>query len=154
MLSEEERRDCEKELAHHPRRQSVCVEALKVLQKHRGWVSDRGIEDLAEILGMSSEELDAVATFYNFIYRRAVGRHVIAVCDSVSCYATGSMDILKHLEAALRIRPGGTTEDSRFTLLAVSCLGFCEQAPAVLIDADVHGNLTPEKLDDILSRYK
>ncbi len=153
MLSEAEKHDCQKILEHEPHRKSACIEALKAIQKHRGWVPDEGIADLAGILGMSAEELDAVATFYSFIYRRPVGWHVIAVCDSVSCYATGYGDILKELAGKLGIKPGGTTPDGRFTLLTVACLGLCEQAPAIMIGTDVHGNLTPDKLDGILARY-
>jgi NADH-quinone oxidoreductase subunit E len=78
---------------------------------------------------------------------------VISICDSVSCYATGYDDILAHLRQKLGVALGGTTADGRFTLLPAACLGLCEMAPAMMIDGDVHGKLTPARVDEILARY-
>jgi NADH-quinone oxidoreductase subunit E len=153
MLSAEEIREIEEEAARLPLRRSVSIEALKVVQRHRGWVSDEALRDLAAYLRMSPEDLDSVATFYNLIFRRPVGRHVILLCDSVSCWILGFDPILDYFRAHLGIGLGETTADGRFTLLTVACLGVCEQAPALLIDDDVHGNLTPERLGEILARY-
>ena len=84
MLSEEERCEIEAELAHYPQKQAVCIEALKIVQRHRGWVSDEAIKDLAELLEMTPDELDGVATFYNLIFRQAGGQARDPLCDSVS----------------------------------------------------------------------
>ncbi len=89
MLSDDERREIEAEYPRYPDRQSVCIDAMQIVQKHRGWVSDEALADIAALLGMSLADLDGVATFYNLIYRRPVGRHVIHVCDSVSCWIMG-----------------------------------------------------------------
>ncbi|MDA8085421.1 MAG: NADH-quinone oxidoreductase subunit NuoE [Nitrospiraceae bacterium] len=155
MLSEKELAEVEKELAHYEKRKAGCIGALKAVQKHRGWISDECLKDIAQYLEMTPDELDNVATFYSSIYRRPVGRHVIFICDSVSCYTVGYRELLRHLSERLQIKPGQTTSDGRFTLLPAACLGVCEKAPALMIDEDVHGNLEPpEKVDEILERYK
>ena len=89
MLSDSEQREIEEELSRYPDKQAVCVDALKIVQRHRGWVPDEAVKDVASLLGMSPHEVDGVATFYNLIYRKPVGRHVIHVCDSVSCWVMG-----------------------------------------------------------------
>ena len=153
MLTEEERRDIETEIEDCECPEAASVEALQALQRRRGWISDEAIRDAAPLLGMSPEELDGIATFYSFIFRRPVGRHVIFLCDSVSCYVMGHENILDHLSQRLGIGMGETTPDSRFTLLPVSCVGLCDHAPAMLIDEDLHGDLDNAKIDEILKKY-
>jgi NADH-quinone oxidoreductase subunit E len=153
MLSARERRQIEAALQHYRDPRAVCVDAMKILQHHRGWVSDEALHDLAALLGMSPEELDGVATFYNLIFRRPVGRHVIMVCDSVSCWLTGYERVRDQLFRHLGIRMGETTADGRFTLLPSVCLGACDRAPAMMIDGEMHGDLSPEGMDALLERY-
>jgi len=154
MLSAQETEEIQKELEHYEDKQAACIEALKTVQRHRRWVSDESLQDIAEMLDVSVHELDGVATFYNLIYRRPVGRHVIHVCDSVSCWLTGYDRVRAHLEGALGVGYGGTTGDGRFTLLPVPCLGACDHAPAMLVGDDLHGDLSPETIDRILERYE
>ena len=151
MLSELELRDIEHELEHLPTRQSGCIDALKIVQKHRGWVSDEALGDLAVLLGMSRADLDGVATFYNLIFRRPVGKHVIFVCDSVSCWLTGEERVVDYLQRKLGIQLGETTADTLFTLLPTVCLGHCEVAPVMMLDGEIIGNLTEEKIDQALT---
>lgn len=151
MLSQQERDEIERALAELPNRQSGCIDALKVVQYYRRWVSDEAINDLAPVLGMSAAEVDSVATFYNLIYRQPVGEHVIHVCDSVSCWIMGEERILDHLQKKLGIQPGETTADGMFTLLPNACLGHCELAPVMMLDGEIIGNLTDEKLDQALA---
>ncbi len=153
MLTAEETRDIEEELKAYPLRRAGVIEALKVVQKRRGWVSDESVRDVAGLLNLSPEEVDGVATFYNLIFRRRVGRHVILLCDSVSCWVMGYEGLREHLAGRLGIRMGETTSDDRFTLLPIVCLGACDVAPAMMVDDDLHGNLTPERIDEILDRY-
>jgi NADH-quinone oxidoreductase subunit E len=154
MLTTEEIEEIEAEYPRYEQRQAVSVEALKVVQRHRGWVSDEALADVARLLEMDVAELDAVATFYNLIYRKPIGRHVILVCNSVSCWVMGGETIRERLEARLGIGLGETTPDGRFTLLPVVCLGACHQAPAMMIDDDLHHNLDPAKIDAILETYQ
>ena len=141
MLTAEEINEIEAEAAHYPKREAVCIDALKIVQRHRGWVSDESLRDIAEHLGMSPTDLDSVATFYNLIFRRPVGRHVIMVCDSVSCWIMGYDRMRKHLQERLGIELGETTPDNRFTLLPIVCLGCCDHAPAMMVDSDLHSDL-------------
>jgi len=154
MLSEQEKIEIEEHLKEYPYKQAACIEALKVVQKHRRWVSDDGVKAVAEILEMTPHEVDSIATFYNLIYRRPVGRHVILLCDSVSCWVMGYEKILEHFKNKFGISFGETTADDRFTLLPVPCLGTCDHAPALMIDNDLFRDLKTETLDDILKNYK
>ena len=154
MLTPEEQREIEVEAAHYPVRRAACIDALRVVQKHRGWVSDEAVRDIAEFLETSAEDIDSVATFYNLIFRKPVGRHVIMVCDSVSCWVMGYDKMREHLKSRLGVEMGQTTGDGRFTLLPVVCLGACDRAPTMIIDGQLHANLDPPKIDEILERYK
>jgi NADH-quinone oxidoreductase subunit E len=154
MLSDEERQEIEEELRLFPYKQAAGIEALKAIQRHRGWVSDEGIQDLAEFLGMSPEELDNIATFYNLIFRKPVGKHVIHICDSISCWIMGYEGVRDRLRERLNIRMGETTGDGQFTLLPIQCLGTCDHAPALMIDDDLYRDLTPEQIDEILTKYR
>ena len=150
MLTEEERQEIEEETKHFDYKQAVSVDALKIVQKHRGWVSDESIKDIAELLEMSPAELDGVATFYNLIYRKPVGKHVILLCDSVSCWVMGCDRMREHFTKRLGINFGETSEDNEFTLLPMQCLGTCDHAPAMMIDETLHRDLDEEKIDSIL----
>jgi NADH-quinone oxidoreductase subunit E len=150
MLTDAEREEIEAEVHHYPQRRNACIDALQIVQRHRGWVSDEGVRDVAALLDLSPEEVDGVATFYNLIFRRPVGRHVILLCDSVSCWLMGCDRVREQLTARLGIAFGQTSTDGRFTLLPVQCLGTCDHAPALMIDAELYRDLTPERLDEIL----
>lgn len=153
MLTEPEQKEIEAEVALAEQKRAAAADALKIVQRHRGWISDEALRDVAALLDMSPCELDSVATFFCGLYRRPVGRHVILICDSVSCWIMGYHPLRDHLTKGLGIELGQTTPDNRFTLLPTACLGVCEQAPALMIDHEVHGNLTPEKVDELLTRY-
>jgi NADH-quinone oxidoreductase subunit E len=154
VLSEEERQEIEAELQRYEHKRAACIEALKIVQRHRGWVSDAGIHAVAELLGMTTDELDSVATFYNLLFRRPVGEHVLLLCDSVSCWIMGYERLRRHLEARLGIALGETTADGRFTLLPIACLGTCDHAPALLLDDQLYHDLDPEQLDRVLGHYQ
>jgi NADH-quinone oxidoreductase subunit E len=156
MLTPEEIREIDAELGHYEQASAATIEALKIVQKHRGWVSDDAVADIADKLGTSRADVDAVATFYNLIYRRPVGRHVIHVCDSVSCWIMGQPRLIELLKQRLAVDLGQTTADGRFTLLPICCLGTCDRAPALMIGSDTHRDLEsvdPVRLDALLERY-
>lgn len=154
MLTEDELREIDREIALLPERRAACIEALKIVQQHRRWVSDESVAAIADYLGMSPAEVDSVATFYNLIFRKPVGRNVILLCDSISCYVMGYPDLYAHLQEKLKIRFGETTPDNRFTLLPNACLGTCDHAPALMINNELYRDLTCEKLDEILQEYR
>ncbi len=157
MLSPEEHAEIEAEAPRYPTRRALCIEALMVVQRHRGWVSDEALADVGDLLGMTRDELDSVATFYNLVFRKPVGRHVVLVCDSVSCWIMGYARLRDRLCQELGVPLGGTTSDGRFTLLPVVCLGACDRAPAMMVDGDLHGDLDPDadpgRVAAVLERY-
>jgi NADH-quinone oxidoreductase subunit E len=154
MLTEEEIKKIQEEIKQYPYPAVACIDALKIVQHHRGWVSDESVKDIAKLLCISNEEVDGVATFYSRIYRKPVGRNVILICDSVSCMIMGYGSLYEHLSKKLGINFGGTTSDGRFTLLPISCLGDCDNAPAMMINSDHFNRLTIEKIDELLVQYK
>jgi NADH-quinone oxidoreductase subunit E len=154
MLTEEERTEIEAEVAHYPYKRSACVEALKIVQKRQGWVSDENLKDVAEFLDMTVDEVDGVATFYNLVFRRPVGKHVIYLCNSVSCWLMGYSKIHQQLKEHLGIDFGETTPDGQFTLLPIVCLGDCDHAPALMIDEDLYHDLDIDKTIQALDKYK
>jgi NADH-quinone oxidoreductase subunit E len=154
MLSEEEIKEIQEEMKQYPYPSVACIDALKIVQHHRGWVNDESIKDIAELLSISNEEVDGVATFYSRIYRKPVGRNIILICDSVSCMIMGYESLFGHISKKLGINFGETTPDNRFTLLPISCLGDCDNAPAMMINNDHFNRLTIEKIDQLLRNYK
>jgi NADH-quinone oxidoreductase subunit E len=153
MLSETEKKEINEELKLYPYPEAACIDTLKIVQEHRGWISDEAIYDIASELGMSAEDVDGIATFYTRIYRKPVGRHVILICDNISCMILGYESVYNYLSKKLGIRFGQTTPDGKFTLLPVSCLGDCDHAPVMMINNEHYNNLNFEKIDEILEKY-
>jgi len=154
MLNEEEKVKIDAEVRQYPFKQGACIEALKIVQENRGWISDESIRDIADYLQMSADQLDSVATFYNLIFRKPVGEHVILICNSVSCWIRGYEAIRMKIKEKLGIDLGETTKDKRFTLLPIQCLGTCDHAPALMIDDELFRDLNAEELHRILEQYK
>ncbi|MGH9467220.1 MAG: NADH-quinone oxidoreductase subunit NuoE [Terriglobales bacterium] len=158
MLSAEEQHEIEAEAAHYPYKRAVAIDALKIVQKHRGHVSDEAMDDVAGFLGLARAELDGVCTFYNLLLRKPVGRHVIWLCDGVSCWLSGYARLRRQLETKLGAGEGETTADGRFTLLPIVCLGACDHAPVLMVNEDLHRDLDPqqhpEALEAALKNYE
>ena len=152
-LSVEEISEIEEEVAHLPNRESAAIDALLIVQKHRGWVSDESLFAIAKLLEMSAAELDGIATFYNLIYRQPVGQHVVMVCDSVSCYVMGSDKLAMDVKSHLGVEFGETTNDGKFTLLPMVCLGACDKAPTMMIDDVLHERVNTDTLSEIFAQY-
>ena len=153
MLSQSEIKEIEHEITLVPYKRAALIESLKIVQKHRGWISNESVEEIAAHLEISPAEVDSVATFYNLIFRKPVGRHVILICDSISCYVMGYRELYRAISEKLNIRFGQTTEDKRFTLLPNACLGCCDRAPALMVDEDLYRDVTIEQLESILTKY-
>lgn len=154
VLSAEEQQEIEHALHHYPDSRAASIDALKVVQKHRGYVSDAAIPEIAKAIRISAADLDGVATFYNLIFRQPVGRHVIKVCDSISCHLTGYDEVRDAFKAALGVGLGGTTPDNRFTLLPICCLGACDRGPVLMIDDDLHCPVEAADVPKLLETYK
>lgn len=154
QLTPEEIHDIEHEKTHYPYAQAVGLEALKIVQKYQGWVSDESLLAVAEYLKLPPDELEGVATFFNMIFRRPVGKNVILLCDSVACWMLGCDNLKAHISNKLGIDYGQTTSDNQFTLIPVPCLGDCDKAPTMMIGDVTYRNLTPAKIDTILAECK
>ena len=147
LLTEQEIADIENEISHLPNRASAAIDALKIVQSYRGWISDESLNAIAELLDMSADELDGIATFYNLIYRQPVGETVILYCDSVSCWLMDGDVVCEKIKQKLGVDYGGTTADNKYTLLPVTCLGDCDHAPAMMVGEELHHNLTTDNIE-------
>ncbi|WWP00226.1 MAG: NADH-quinone oxidoreductase subunit NuoE [Candidatus Dasytiphilus stammeri] len=153
ILTLREQSEIEEEKKHYENPRSVSVEALKIVQKYRGWVPDGAIEAIAKNLGISGNDIEGLATFYSSIFRYPVGRHIIRYCDSYVCYMNGYEKIKQILENHFKITVGQTTSDKRFTLLPTSCLGNCHKSPTLMIDDNTYGPVNDNSIIAILEQY-
>ncbi len=151
-LSAEEIRQIDVELAHIPQKSGAAIDALKIVQSQRGWVSDEALVAIARYLDMSPEALEGVATFYNLIYRQPVGDKVVLFCDSVSCWICGCDGVKQKISEKLGVDYGETTADNQYTLIPVPCLGACDKAPVMMVGDDLHTNLDDQKIDQIFAK--
>ena len=135
-----------------PREAAVTV--MKELQHHYGWLTDEAVAEAAELLGLSPLQVEELATFYEMIYRRPVGRRVVHVCDSISCWAMGGETLLQQLGDRLGLAVGETDAEGIFTLLPCACLGNCGEAPTMMIGDNIYGRLTLETALEVLRREK
>jgi NADH:ubiquinone oxidoreductase subunit E/Pyruvate/2-oxoacid:ferredoxin oxidoreductase delta subunit len=126
---------------------------LKKAQDKSHCLSPRFMDKAADSLNISMSEVYGVSTFYSFLSTRPMGKNVIRVCKSLPCYLKGAPMILQSLEAELGIKPGEVTRDKKFSLELANCIGACDHAPAMLVNQDVHGNLTAKKISRILQKY-
>jgi NADH-quinone oxidoreductase subunit E len=138
--------------AEEPREQAINV--MYAVQQHYGYLTDAGLQEAAGLLGLTPLELEELATFYDFIYRRPVGKFVIHVCDGVVCWMFHENWVFEYLCQKLGVCPGEVSADGMFTVLPTACLGFCDHAPAMLINGKFYGPLTPEMIDEILQQLK
>lgn len=152
-LHPEDREAILHECEHFEQPQAACIEALKIVQRRYGWVPDGAIRAIAETLRIGADNVEGVATFYSLIFRQPVGRHVILLCDSSSCFLSGYEATRDALFEHLGIGFGQTTENGRFTLLPVCCLGGCDRGPVLMIGEDTFGPVQPDDLDDLLEAY-
>lgn len=153
MLSDLEKQEIHKEMELYPYSGAACIDALKIVQHHRGWISDEAITDIASELHLSADEVDGIATFYTRIYRKPVGRNIILICEGIACMIMNYETLYNYISKKLNIKFGETTPDNRFTLLPVSCLGDCDHAPAMMVNDDHYNNLDRDMLDSILDKY-
>jgi NADH-quinone oxidoreductase subunit E len=135
------------------RRREHLLISLSQAQRRDGGVSAAVMRELADATDVSLSEVYGVASFYSFLSTRPLGRHVIRICRSVPCFLKSADGLAAQLEAELGVIAGETTTDGRFSLELVNCIGACDQAPAMLVDDDIHGDLTPDSVRSILKKY-
>jgi NADH-quinone oxidoreductase subunit E len=140
------------ELSHYEDKSAVSIEALKIVQKYRGWVSDDSLMAVAEFLEIAPAQLESVATFYNLIYRQPVGRTVIHYCNSVTCWMLGAEQVRECLCRHLNVRLGEMSEDGEYTILPIVCLGACDHAPVAMVGDELKLDLTENAVNQILGK--
>ena len=134
----------------YPDKRGALLPVLHLAQDTFGYISLEVEAYVAGLFELSPAHVHEVVTFYTLYFQQPKGRHVVAVCHNLSCHLLGAKGIIEHLSQRLGVEVGETTPDGRVTLLSVECLCACEQAPMMQVDDRYEGNLTPEKVDEIL----
>lgn len=138
----------------YPQREAAVLPALYIAQKDYGWLSQEALRKVSESLNLPDAFVRGVATFYYMYRNKPLGRHLIQICTNVSCMLFGGERIVDILKERYHLEPGGTTEDGRFSLIIMECIGACDMAPAMLVGKDLHGRLNENNIFEILDRYK
>jgi|TARA_B100001964_G_scaffold228257_1_gene279173 NADH-quinone oxidoreductase subunit E len=136
-----------------PQNENILIQ-LKRVESQFGYIPEESITEVAQSLDLPISEIYGVATFYSFLATKPLGRNVIWVCQNLPCHLKHAETTIDNLERILGIKPGETTSDNKFSLKLTNCIGACDYAPAMLINHDLHGNLTPNKISQILKLYK
>jgi len=149
-LTCDEQRDLTALLKHCVQPQAITIDALMTVQRYRGWISDQTLTAIAQFLGISTAELDSVATFYNLIFRLPVAKIVLHPCNGMVCQLMGSAAVEAQLSQCLAILPGQSDSDNQFTLIPLPCLGACDKAPVMIAAQQLFEFITPENVSNIL----
>lgn len=152
MISEQAKERMRALAARYPVARSALLPALHIAQAEEGYITQDGIEAVAEVLNLTADDVKSVATFYTMYYQRPHGKKVVSVCTGISCYLRGCDQLVDHLEARLGIKRGETTPDGNFTLECVECLASCGTAPALQVNGEFVENVTLEMADALLSQ--
>ncbi len=127
---------------------------LHRVQQHYGYIPEPVADEVARVADLSLAQIYGVATFYNFFNLTPPGKHRVAVCMGTACYLKGAPALTEELSKTLNVGVNEVTEDKQFSLIEVRCVGCCGLAPAVLVDEDLYGKLTPEKVQEMLDNYQ
>jgi len=134
----------------YPHKRAALLPVLHLVQKEFGFISPDAEQAVAGLLDIKPIQVREVVTFYTMFFRRPVGRFHIQACTNLSCSLLGGEQLLAHLEEKLRLKPGETSPDGKFTLSSVECLGACEQSPCLMVNENLYGNLDKDRLDELL----
>ena len=137
----------------HGTQEEELIPVLTAVNQKIGYIPKEAMILISDAMKISQSRLYSVASFYRMLSTKPVGRHVVKFCESAPCHVSGGRQVWNRLKEELRLEPGQTSADGRWTLVTVSCLGVCSVAPVMLIDEDIYGNLTPDQLPDILAKY-
>ena len=157
QFSEESMVLIKKIISRYPegKQKSALLPVLHIAQaEFDGWLSPQTMDFVAEVIGIQSIEVYETASFYSMFHLEPVGKCVLDVCRTSSCWSRGADDIMNHIGNKLGIKPGETSADGMFTLKAVECLGSCGTAPMLQCGASYHENLTTEKVDELIEKYR
>ena len=154
MISEETRRRFDALVSRYPEKRSALIPILHETQVEVGYLSPAAVEWVAHYLGLTSADVMSVASFYDMLHLEPVGKHVIHVCQNLTCSLLGAEPLIRHLETRLGIRTGETTRNGKITVKRMECLAACGEGPAIQVDGEYHGRMTREKLDLLLEKLQ
>ena len=155
MLSEKAREEIRRQMSRYPNARSALMPALYIAQADAGgWLAPEAVADVAETMGLTTADVQGVASFYSMYYKAPVGRYMIDVCHNITCSLLGAGDLLRHALDRLGVAEGETTPDGLFTVKGAECLAACGGAPACQVNGIYHENMSAEKLDALLDRLR
>lgn len=140
----------EKVLSRYPEKKAALLPLLNYAQERNGWVSPEAMIQVAEVLDLTPAYIHSVASFYTMYNKRPVGRYLIQVCTNISCHLNRAHEVMERFLEACGTRPGETSEDGRYTVIEVECLGACGFATAVQINDEYFESVSPETVEDVL----
>ena len=141
-------------LSQYPDKQSATLPLLHLAQLENGYISGDVINTVAGLVDCHPAVVMDCVSFYTMLYTKPQGRHIIQVCQTLSCSLNGADALVDHVTDKYGIKPGETTEDGRFTLMKVECLGSCGTAPVVQINKEYHEGLSQKLIDELLETHQ
>lgn len=144
----------EKVRQKYPDAQGAVLPSLHIIQKEYGHLGYEAMRFVSQRLRVPEADVFGAATFYSLYRWKSAGKHQIQICHNLSCTLMGAETVIKHLERKLGVCEGQVTKDGRFSFIRMECIGRCDGAPAMLVDDEYHGNLTPERIDEVLKQYE
>lgn len=154
LLSSELQQEIKELMASYPKPQSAILMALHRIQEELGWVPEPAQAQVAELFGLPAQDVATLVTFYYMYHRKPVGRYVLKICRSISCFLCGSGPLIQQLEEKLQIKLGETTPDGNFSLVGAECLAACTGAPCLQVNDRFFENASEERVDDLLARLR
>jgi len=145
-------KEIEATIAKYPDKKSATLPVLWIAVREFEWISPQVERIVAEVLDRPVNEIHGVVTFYSMYPRHKMGRHHVQICRNISCWLNGAPGLVEHLKGRLGIAPGEVSSDGKFSLEEVECLAFCECAPCLRMDNHYEGNLTKEKIDQLIDQ--
>lgn len=139
---------------HHGPKREELIPILNDVNRKLGYIPREAFEEISRLMKVPKSQLLSVASFYQMLSTKPRGRHVVQFCESAPCHVAGGRQVWQTLLDTLSLKPGETSEDGRWTLETVSCLGVCGVGPVMLVDEDIYGNLKPDQIAEILARYE
>src|SRR5438046_5169536 len=152
MISEQAKQRMRNLASRYPVARSAIMPALYIAQQEEGYLTQEGLQAVAEAIGLTPDDVESVATFYTMYYQQPQGKKIIKVCTSLSCYLRNCDKLVEHLENRLNIKRGETTPDGNYTLLTAECLASCGTAPVLQINDEFVENVTLQSADALLNK--
>ena len=140
-------------IAHGAAKEEL-IPILSDVNRSLGYIPREAMDEISRQLRVPKSQLFSVASFYQMLSTRPLGKHVIHFCESAPCHVAGGRQVLQALQQAVNLKPGETSQDGQWSLLTTSCLGVCGVGPVMTVDEDIYGNITPGQIKEILARYQ